>query len=256
MTAAKAPGRKQDQDFWNRKARTFPRYSPGEDNYEAQVLALARQAGAVFTGARILDVGCGTGMYTIRLASEALEVTALDFSREMLAVLKEDAAAGGLTNIRTFCCDWLSFKPLGRFDIIFCSMCPALAQEEALEKLISFSGARVVYLGWNGLYRPDTMSGLYEICHIVPKTFEGAGHMRSFLDSRRLSFDARPVEGQWRVSFSREKLLDSLQTTLENYGVQLPEEFLSEYIEKFRQPDGRYLEVSDYKIQMILWQNP
>ena len=58
----------RDKGFWDRKARTFPRFSEGEDNYEAGILRRVREHGVDFRDATVLDVGCGSGMYTIRLA--------------------------------------------------------------------------------------------------------------------------------------------------------------------------------------------
>ena len=88
------------RDFWNCRAASFPRYEAGDDNYEARMLRLARENGVDFCGKTVLDVGSGSGMYTIRLAQEAASVTAVDISDEMLRILMQDAAAQGLDNIR------------------------------------------------------------------------------------------------------------------------------------------------------------
>ena len=81
----------QKKEFWDRKARTFPRFAEGEDTYEAGILNKVRSHGVDFNGSTVLDVGCGSGMYTIRLAREAARVTALDISDEMLNILRKDA---------------------------------------------------------------------------------------------------------------------------------------------------------------------
>jgi ubiquinone/menaquinone biosynthesis C-methylase UbiE len=44
-----------------------------------------REAGLPLPGARVLEIGCGTGRNTVFLASRAREVVALDFSEGMLA---------------------------------------------------------------------------------------------------------------------------------------------------------------------------
>jgi SAM-dependent methyltransferase len=241
--------------FWNRKARTFPRYSPGEDNYEAKVLALARANGAVFSGARVLDVGCGTGLYTIRLAQEAKEVVGVDFSEEMLAVLREDAERLGLKNLSLINSDWVGAPLEGEFDLVFCSMCPAMGQPGGYEKVLAQKKAFVVYLGWNGLLRSEVLEGLYERHKIVPKTFDAAKNARALLEEKGIDYRPVPVEGTWRVKFSKELLTESVLQNLNDYGVEPDEAELAEYLEKFREPDGQCLEVTDYKIQMLLWRN-
>jgi SAM-dependent methyltransferase len=246
---------KESQNFWDRKARTFPRYSPGEENYEAKVLALARINGADFSGKRVLDVGCGTGMYTLRLAQEALKVTAIDLSPEMLKILRNDAQRLGLSNIEIRQADFLTLDLEEDFEVIFCSMCPAMAHPEAVDKLLSFKKAQVVYLGWNGLLRSDVLEDLYGIYRITPKVFDAAQKMTENLSQRGLEIKTALVEGQWQVKFTYEDLWDSVVCNLENYGALPQSDQLKQYLERFKEPDGQYLEKTDYKIMMILWVN-
>ncbi|MDR1608331.1 MAG: methyltransferase domain-containing protein [Deltaproteobacteria bacterium] len=247
---------KDAQVFWDRKAKTFPRYSPEQDNYEARVLALAAANGVVWRGARILDVGCGTGMYTLRLAQEAREVTALDFSEAMLDFLREDSKKLNLKNIEIIYSDWRSAKLVGDYDIIFCSMCPAMGLEGGLDKLIAQKKAQVVYIGWNGLYRSDVLEGLVTRYAYTPKKFDSVARTKEFLTAKGLEFLALPIEGTWRVNYSQESLLDSVLANLSDYGVEPQMDWLNEYLEQFRRPDGQYLETTDYKIQALLWRNP
>ena len=132
------------REFWNSRAESFPRYEAGADTYEGRMLRLARSNGVDFHGKSILDVGCGSGMYTIRLAQEAASVTAVDISDEMLRILMQDAAAQGLANIRPVLSDWEHFALEERFQIVFASMTPALSDDAAREKLHFFcrQGAR------------------------------------------------------------------------------------------------------------------
>ncbi len=56
----------------------------------------------VFQGAdRVLEIGAGTGIFTLPIARHCREVTALDISPAMLEILMRKAREAGLTNIRT-----------------------------------------------------------------------------------------------------------------------------------------------------------
>jgi peptidoglycan/xylan/chitin deacetylase (PgdA/CDA1 family)/SAM-dependent methyltransferase len=50
---------------------------------------------------RVLEIGAGTGIFTLAIARRCLEVTAVDISASMLEILKGKAAVEGLGNIRT-----------------------------------------------------------------------------------------------------------------------------------------------------------
>lgn len=68
-------------------------------------------------GHRILEVGCGTGNYTVPLARRCAGVVALDSSPQMLGYLGERLERGGLENVEVrFGRLPESLEPLGGFD--------------------------------------------------------------------------------------------------------------------------------------------
>ena len=111
------------------------------------MLRHATEYGVDFNGKRILDVDCGSGMYTLRLARMAGSVTAVDVADEMLRLLREDAAAMGITNITTVCSGWDDFSSDDYFDIVFASMTPAIESDESTEKLMRYPQAKMVFMG-------------------------------------------------------------------------------------------------------------
>lgn len=73
----------------------------------------------LFAGAgRVLEIGAGTGIFTIPIARHCREVVAVDISRNMLEVLAKKAAKEGVTNIRTVLCDVEKRSPEGTFSVI------------------------------------------------------------------------------------------------------------------------------------------
>lgn len=52
-------------------------------------------------GVRITDFGTGTGLILLSFSETASEMTGVDFSKGMLDVLEEKAAAAGITNLKT-----------------------------------------------------------------------------------------------------------------------------------------------------------
>jgi peptidoglycan-N-acetylglucosamine deacetylase len=73
----------------------------------------------LFAGAeRVLEVGAGTGIFTIPIARHCREVTAVDISRNMLVELERKAAEEGITNIRTILCNVEKSEIEGTFSVI------------------------------------------------------------------------------------------------------------------------------------------
>lgn len=244
---------KGQKAFWEEKARTFPRYEEGEHTYEAGMLRRIRELGVDFRGRRVLDVGCGSGMYTLRLAREAERVTAVDISERMLDILREDAEAGGVANIDYVRSDWESFEPAGTFDVVFCSMTPAIHDDATRRKLLRAAHGWTVFMGFAGLMSSDVLSGLFEHHGVTPRVFNNGPEMHRWLDAEGVSCRSDLVEGQWVVAKSREEMVSSCAAMLMPYGVTTDPAFLDAYIESFRDKDGRFVETTDYRIELLAW---
>jgi len=240
-------------DFWDEKAKTFPRYEEGDHTYEADMLRRIREMGVDFEGRTVLDVGCGSGMYTLRIAKEARQVTAVDISAQMLAYLREDAGALGLGNIEFVHSDWDSFSTDASFDVVFCSMTPAIHDHASRRKLLGLAHGWTVFMGFAGLMSSDVLSGLFEHHGVTPKVFNNGPEMRHWLESEGVQPKSRLVEGQWVVAKSRAEMLSSCTAMLMPYGVTPDPQFLERYVEAFRDNKGDYVEHTDYRIELLAW---
>ena len=227
----------QQSEFWDKKAQVFPRYEEGDSTYEAGMLDTARSHGVVFKDADVLDIGCGSGMYTIRIAKEAKSVTATDISSEMLRILNEDAKTNGVSNIKTMLCDWTEFEADKKFDIIFCSMTPAIQSEERRAKILDYAGGYVVYMGFAGEMESNILGAVYNHYGVQNKKMHDAPVMKEWLEKREIAFTAYPVKGEWVVV----------------NGVTADDEVLARYINPAADGKGMFVERTKYKIEMIIW---
>ncbi|MGE4423679.1 MAG: class I SAM-dependent methyltransferase [Pseudodesulfovibrio sp.] len=243
----------RSKEYWNNHARSFPRFEEGEDNYEAGVMRMIREHGVDFRGASVLDVGCGSGMYTIRIAREAARVTALDVSDVMLDILRKDAGALGLRNIDYVRSDWMDYDGDETFDIVFCSMTPAIISEESRFKLLRHAHGKTVFMGFAGLMKSDVMTGLYAHYGVTPRLFANGTDMRNWLDEQSIPYAAYPVEGTWTVKSPLKKLADSCTTFLSQYGVTAERRHLLSYLAAFEEEPGVYVERTQYRIDLLIW---
>ena len=118
------------RDFFSRGARHFDSIYTGEKPSYMRVLdrlfrqdmfqrfQLTLDECGDLSGMRVLDIGCGSGQYLIRMAQLGATVTGLDFSGEMVKLAKESVAEAGLEDrCQVLLGDFLSVPLEGPFDV-------------------------------------------------------------------------------------------------------------------------------------------
>ncbi len=90
---------------------------------------------------RIIDFGCGPGLYTSRLAVLGAEVHGIDFSSRSVRYARETAKRDNLEIIYVEA-DYLDYQPQGTFDLITMIMCDfcALSPTQRAAMLAKFAG--------------------------------------------------------------------------------------------------------------------
>jgi 2-polyprenyl-3-methyl-5-hydroxy-6-metoxy-1,4-benzoquinol methylase len=86
---------------------------------QAFVLGFVHQLGLA-KGARVLEVGCGAGLTTTRLAEEGLRVSALDFAPNMIRTARGNCRKRGVDSLASFVAGDAEHLPVDgeRFDLV------------------------------------------------------------------------------------------------------------------------------------------
>lgn len=103
------------EDWWHRHGR----YDHGAEANRAWFAEVAEVQGALdrFAPAgEILELACGTGLWTARLAPRAARLTAVDASAEVLALAREKVAASNIEYVQA---DLFVWEPERRYDVCF-----------------------------------------------------------------------------------------------------------------------------------------
>ncbi|PFG05628.1 class I SAM-dependent methyltransferase [Bacillus sp. es.034] len=125
--------------------------------YEGWLEYVNRQAEHYLVhGKRVLDIACGTGELSLRLARDGYDVTGVDLSQDMLTIAQEKASAQNV-HIQLFQQDMSRLDSLGEYDIItiFCDSLNYLEDESDLES--TFKGV-YSHLKQDGLFLFDVHS--------------------------------------------------------------------------------------------------
>ncbi len=94
----------------------------------------------------LLDVGCGVGNLSLRLAGKLDEVYCLDYSSKMLDILKQNAKEKNISNINTINKSWYdSWDDVPNADLVIASRSMEVKDmKEALTKLNNKANKKVV----------------------------------------------------------------------------------------------------------------
>lgn len=153
--------------FWDTRAKRFAKRLPVSSVAGDPLYRRLRQA----TGRRstVLDVGAGTGRFSLALAPHVAAVTAVDAAERMLDVCRRQVAALGATNVTLVHSKWED-ADVAPADVVFSSYVVTLVPDGArfLAKLDAAATQRAfVYLG---AYTADAiMDPLWRHFHGTPR---------------------------------------------------------------------------------------
>lgn len=128
------------QKLWDKAADSFQRvYDLGINEYNRGVLSYLSEKGALFPGARVLDIGCGVGKYGTYFAALGCDVTLTDISGRMLEHAERNMSRFS-SPWRVFRCDFAAVSPehpllAGKYDLTVSTMCPVIYSAGGIEKM-------------------------------------------------------------------------------------------------------------------------
>ncbi|CAN7313893.1 class I SAM-dependent DNA methyltransferase [Rossellomorea sp. LjRoot5] len=130
-------------------------------------------------GKKVLDIACGTGELSLRLARDGYDVTGVDLSQDMLTIAQEKASAQNV-QIQLFQQDMSRLDSLGEYDIItiFCDSLNYLEDENDVENTFNRVYA---HLKQDGLFLFDVHS-IYKMTEIfMNQTFTLSDEQVSYI---------------------------------------------------------------------------
>lgn len=89
-------GEKSHKNGWDEKSSSYSKFRGEPNDFGKRVFEILRVWGVSFAGKSVLDVGAGTGVYSLYLASLGAKVTAIDSSEGMLRELRRSAQEFGI----------------------------------------------------------------------------------------------------------------------------------------------------------------
>jgi len=154
--------------FWDNAAKDYDNGSDEKrDRETVALIGLLRDRGVTIDGARVLDIGCGTGRLAVAFAGEGADVTATDFSAAMLAELEKKLDVSLKGAVHPLQVDWetVDLDAMGwvkAFDLVIAHMTPAVRRPEAFLRMIEASRSFCMLKGWAGRRDKEVLSKLWK----------------------------------------------------------------------------------------------
>ncbi len=137
---------KESEKFWDMRAEEFAAHKDSREKIEGieNLLSFFESNGVIHNAAKILDIGCGPGIYTVEFGKRVREAMGIDISSEMLKYARANSRAEGLGNTSFKKAAWeeVDLDEYGwsrKFDLVFASMSPGISSRDALLKMVHAS---------------------------------------------------------------------------------------------------------------------
>lgn len=121
--------------FWDYMSEIYEDIEKAYSELVIKAISLMKREGLFNAEFKLLEIGAGTGAFTIPLSSEVKNIVALDSSKGMLNRLESKLKALNISNVIIIHDKWEFVNFNERFDFVFTAFCPAISSKEMLIKM-------------------------------------------------------------------------------------------------------------------------
>ncbi len=236
-------------NLWDKKAKTYARYQNTLNTIQKQTFEYLQNLKISFQDKSIIDVGCGTGVWTLHLAKEAKEILALDSANVMLEILQEDAKTHAISNVKTLNLDFESFykNNNAKFDLAFLSMSPALQNEKDYTNFLNLAKIKI-YLGWADYRKSDFLDPIFKYFNTEFKGFYKKD-LENYLLEKNIFFHKIVFDETRKVQRTKEEAIENALWHLSMNKITTSKEAVSSFVE------NDIIETIESKIKLLIINN-
>ncbi|MCV3423144.1 class I SAM-dependent methyltransferase [Campylobacter lari] len=229
-------------NLWNKKAKSYARYNPNLNEIQKATFA---KLGSL-QDESVVDIGCGSGVWTLHLAQKAKSVLGVDSSSAMLEILQEDAKTHAISNVKTLNLDFENFYKNNntKFDLAFLSMSPALQNEKDYKAFLSLASKKV-YLGWASRRKSSFLDPIFEHFNTHFKGFYEED-LQGFLNAQNIPYEVEIFNETRVVKRDRESAIENALWHLSMNGLNANKQELESFVK------DEVEEIIEAKIKLLI----
>lgn len=193
--------------LWNSFSKQYPHKDDASINEDAAyIIEWIERHGISFENYSLLDIGCGTGAFSIPLALKKGRITALDISYDMLKIVNKKSEEFHLEAQLTLQhADWNTSVPEQTFDIVLASMTPAISTQNDIKTMLNATKSLGIFVGWKK-YHNNTLLDLLLIAHNVPEHHSNASiEVKEFLhtlEKASIAYNVHYFTTTWKRTYT------------------------------------------------------
>jgi SAM-dependent methyltransferase len=229
-----------------------------------QALRCIRRRGFLRERDSALDIGSGTGAFTLPLAKLYRRVTALDISHGMLEAVKQKILAKNLTNVHFLQSDWHKLDLLEQcmaesYDLVLASLNPrGLSDAETLLKMSGASKGACCLIAFTGVNRKKHSAALDQI--VLGRQLKSAGGNDIIMPFNLIyNWGGQPDLNYTSVAWERKFTpAQAVQALCAHYWrfAQITGEAeakITDYVANHLEPDGNFQESAELPLAVMIW---
>ncbi|MCR8684702.1 class I SAM-dependent methyltransferase [Campylobacter ureolyticus] len=241
----------KNSEIWDKKAKSYSKFDGNLNEFQIRFFKILKDFDVSFKDKTLVDIGCGTGIYSLYLAGICKMVLGVDSSTKMLEELNLKKAEFKINNLQTINSDFKNFQTADKFDIAFLTMSPALQNEDDFNKFMDLGNLRI-YLNWEEPKNSSMLDPFYKIYKRNDKNKNTASNLQNFLIKNNISYKTEVLREIRSANRSFNEAFENTIWHLEINGIKYDEGEIKNTLLKM-QKDGFIEDVIKSKMRVLVF---
>ncbi len=236
-----------EREFWKGLSQRYDD-KPTLYDYSKEVYSFIKNL--IDTNKSLIEIGPGTGKFTLPLSEQCSNITAIDFSGHMLKVLMNKAKVLGINNITPIDGKWEDVQVSGADYILSVNSLYRIWDiKTALKKMNMVAKEKVIIV--RTIQKP-VFNDLYLKLDLEDKTCLDYIYLPNILHSLNICADVKFIDVQCEVEFdSKKSIYDNIKKEI---GYIPDKNIIDNYInENFKKSNEKYIFLHKTKVEIIYW---